>query len=175
MEWVFIALVVAVVAAVAMVVVGRGGGLAPALPDRPDVELPSDRPLTPNDLAQVRLSVTVRGYRMDEVDALLARLGAELAARDDRPDDGPDRSGPADGLVVGAPGSPSTPPVPGAHALSAAAAPSSAGPAVGPAGNSQPAPPGPLVPGPLESGPLEPRPLESEPLEPEPLESGQHP
>ncbi len=160
MEWVFIALVVAVVAAVAMVVVGRGGGLAPALPDRPDVELPSDRHLTPNDLAQVRLSVTVRGYRMDEVDALLARLGAELAARDDRPDDrpgdGPDRSLPADGLVVGAPGSPSTPPVPGAHALSAAAAPSSAGPA----GNSQPAPPGPLEP---------------EPLVPGPLQSGQHP
>jgi len=171
-EWVFIALVVAVVAAVAMVVVGRGGGLAPALPDRPDVELPSHRHLTPNDLAQVRLSVAVRGYRMDEVDALLARLGAELAARDDRPDDSPgdgsDRSLPADGIVVavlGAPGSPSTPPVPGAHALSAAAAPSSAGPAAGPAGNSQPAPP----------GPLEPEPLEPEPLAPEPLESGQHP
>lgn len=80
-EWVFIGLVVVVVAAVAMVAVGRGEGLAPAVPDRPDVELPTDRPLEAADLARLRLSVTVRGYRMDEVDALLARLGAEIEDR----------------------------------------------------------------------------------------------
>lgn len=78
----FIGLVVVVVAAVAMVAVGRGDGLAPAVPDRPDVELPRDRPLQAHDLAHLRLSVAVRGYRMDEVDALLARLGAEIEDRD---------------------------------------------------------------------------------------------
>lgn len=82
MQWVFIGLVVVVVAAVAMVAVGRGDGLAPAVPDRPDVELPTDRPLEAADLAHLRLSVAVRGYRMDEVDALLARLGAEIEDRD---------------------------------------------------------------------------------------------
>lgn len=85
MDWVFIALVVAVVAAVAMVAVGRGDGLAPALPDRPDVELPADRALTATDLADLKLSVAVRGYRMDEVDALLGRLAAELSERDAQP------------------------------------------------------------------------------------------
>lgn len=78
----FIGLVVVVVAAVAMVAVGRGDGLAPAVPDRPDVELPTDRPLDAADLAHLRLSVAVRGYRMDEVDALLSRLGAEIEDRD---------------------------------------------------------------------------------------------
>ena len=78
----FIGLVVVVVAAVAMVAVGRGDGLAPAVPDRPDVELPTGRPLEAADLADLRLSVTVRGYRMDEVDALLARLAAEIEDRD---------------------------------------------------------------------------------------------
>ena len=83
----FIALAVAVVAAVVMVAVGRGSGLAPAVPDRPDIELPTDRRLGAADLSALRFSVVVRGYRMDEVDALLARLAAELAARDARTSD----------------------------------------------------------------------------------------
>lgn len=105
-EWVFIGLVVVVVAAVAMVAVGRGDGLAPAVPDRPDVELPTDRPLDAADLDQLKLSVVVRGYRMDEVDALLARLGAEMQDRDAHGDTRRDAPRPV-------------PPVPGATALSA--------------------------------------------------------
>lgn len=89
MQWVFIALAVAVVAAVAMVAVGRGSGIAPAVPDRPDVELPTGRQLTASDLSQLRFSVAVRGYRMDEVDALLVRLTSELA---ERVDSTPDRA-----------------------------------------------------------------------------------
>jgi len=110
-QWVFIALVVVVVAAVVMVALGRGDGLAPAVPDRPDVELPTDRPLTAADLADLRLSVTVRGYRMDEVDALLARLAAEITDRDAHRDHSRDahrglhedpgpRVGPATGAVL---------------------------------------------------------------------------
>jgi DivIVA domain-containing protein len=41
-------------------------------------------PLRPRDLEDLRLSVVVRGYRMDEVDAVLDRLRDELAARDER-------------------------------------------------------------------------------------------
>lgn len=82
MEWVFTALALAVVTAVAMVAVGRLGGLAPAVPDRPDVRVPAGRPLGAADLREVQFSVAVRGYRMDEVDALLARLAEEMTARD---------------------------------------------------------------------------------------------
>src|SRR5690606_7277378 len=60
----------------------HGGSLRRAYPDRPDVRLPADRALTANDLAQVRFSVVMRGYRMDEVDDVLHRLAQELAARD---------------------------------------------------------------------------------------------
>src|SRR5437879_2918319 len=80
-----IALVV-VVAAVTLVVVGGGdaGGLRDAEPPGLHDPLPQDRPLTRADVESVRLPVTVRGYRMDDVDDVLDRLGAELAERDAR-------------------------------------------------------------------------------------------
>lgn len=84
MTWVFIGLVVVVVAAVAAVAVGHGDGLAVAAPDRREVAVPADRLLTAADLTSVGFSVGLRGYRMDEVDDLLARLGAELTERDRR-------------------------------------------------------------------------------------------
>lgn len=52
--------------------------------DRPDVAVPASRPLTADDLAAVQFNTGVRGYRMDEVDALLARLQAEMLERDSR-------------------------------------------------------------------------------------------
>ena len=55
--------------------------LAEAPADRPDVWLPEDR-VRAADVAAVRFSTAVRGYRMDEVDAVLDRLAAELADRD---------------------------------------------------------------------------------------------
>lgn len=82
MTWIFIGLVVVVVAAVAAVAVGHGDGLATAPPDRPEVAVPAHRRLTAADLADVGLSVGLRGYRMDEVDDLLARLGTEISERD---------------------------------------------------------------------------------------------
>lgn len=86
-----IALVV-VVAAVTLAVIGSGdsadrgasGGLAGAPPDLLDEPLPPDRPVGHADVAALRLPVGVRGYRMQQVDDVLDRLGAELAERDSR-------------------------------------------------------------------------------------------
>ena len=57
--------------------------LVDAPPDAPDLALPPGR-LQADDLRRVRFGVTVRGYRMSEVDAVLERLCAELAERDTR-------------------------------------------------------------------------------------------
>ena len=70
--------------AVGVVAAGRGGSLGPADPDRRFVELPVDRSLTADDLETVHFGVGFRGYRMDEVDALLDRLSEEIAERDAR-------------------------------------------------------------------------------------------
>lgn len=60
-----------------------GGGLAPAVRERPRAVLHAPLGgLREHDVAGLRLSTSVRGYRMDEVDAVLDRLRAELAARD---------------------------------------------------------------------------------------------
>ncbi|GAA3642098.1 DivIVA domain-containing protein [Streptomyces fenghuangensis] len=92
MFWFLLIALVVVVAAVALAVVGGGdgpgrtatGGLADALPDRTEAWLPPDRPLNRSDLEALRLPQAVRGYRMEEVDDVLDRLGAELAERDAR-------------------------------------------------------------------------------------------
>lgn len=75
---------VAVVAAVALAVLGDGGALRDAGTDRLDDRLPADRPLVRGDIDGVRLPTAVRGYRMLDVDEVLDRLGAELAERDAR-------------------------------------------------------------------------------------------
>jgi DivIVA domain-containing protein len=50
--------------------------------DRPDATVPTGRPLTADDLSEIRFSTATRGYRMDEVDAFIARLQADLLARE---------------------------------------------------------------------------------------------
>ncbi len=55
--------------------------LQPAPPDAADVVLPSGR-VTAEQVAAVRFGLAPRGYRMSEVDAVLSRLGEELAQRD---------------------------------------------------------------------------------------------
>ncbi len=82
MLWVLLA--IAVLAGIAVVAAGRGTGLAPATPDRPEPWLPAGRPVSAADLDELRFSVGLRGYRMDEVDAVLDRLRTELADRDAR-------------------------------------------------------------------------------------------
>lgn len=61
---------------------GRGEEMAPVLPDGTPVELPDDRLADGADLRALRLSVAVRGYRMDEVDWLLDRLSEQVDTRD---------------------------------------------------------------------------------------------
>ncbi|MFN8167811.1 MAG: DivIVA domain-containing protein [Candidatus Nanopelagicales bacterium] len=78
---------IAVIAAVALLAVGRLGELPEAEPDRAPLALPEDRPLDREDVDSVRFAVGVRGYRMDEVDDVLDRLAVEVAERDARIDE----------------------------------------------------------------------------------------
>lgn len=84
MFWFMLIALVAVVAAVALTVLGDGGTLRDADPDRIDDRLPADRPLVRADVDALRLPVAVRGYRMLDADEVLDRLAAELAERDAR-------------------------------------------------------------------------------------------
>jgi len=81
--WLLGLLVVLVLGAAVVVGVGRGGELKQVYDDRPDVLVSAGAPLTGSALRSVRFSVGLRGYRTDEVDALLARLADQL---DERPD-----------------------------------------------------------------------------------------
>jgi DivIVA domain-containing protein len=85
--WVWVIVIVALTGGVVVVAVGRGGSMSEVYDDRPDVTVPSGRPLTSDDLRDVQFSTAVRGYRMDEVDALLARVRGDLIARESRLDD----------------------------------------------------------------------------------------
>jgi len=80
MTWLWLALVVAVIGAAAALAASRWPIGAPGRPDREVVRLPS-RPLTDDDLATLRFTQSLRGYSMDEVDDVIERLRAELAAR----------------------------------------------------------------------------------------------
>ncbi len=76
-------IVLAVLAAVAAVAAGRvRGGLPEPTSTRPEVELPAEA-IGTRDVDAVRFSVGFRGYRMDEVDDVLDRLGLELGAREE--------------------------------------------------------------------------------------------
>jgi DivIVA domain-containing protein len=66
----------------ASLLMGRGETQPPAEPGRSPVELPEDRPVTADDVRGVRIPVTVRGYRMTDVDWLLEQLARSLEERD---------------------------------------------------------------------------------------------
>jgi DivIVA domain-containing protein len=76
--WFFAVLIVLLMGVVAVVAAGAGGSMTDAYPDRRDVRVPADGPLTAEDLRQIRFTTAVRGYRMSEVDALLERLVSQL-------------------------------------------------------------------------------------------------
>ncbi|MEI5672709.1 MULTISPECIES: DivIVA domain-containing protein [unclassified Nocardioides] len=75
--WLFAVLVVLAMGVVAMVAAGRGAPLAEAYDDRVDATVPAAGPVSADDLRRVRFPLAFRGYRMQEVDALLDRLAAE--------------------------------------------------------------------------------------------------
>jgi DivIVA domain-containing protein len=80
--WLWVVGIVVVVGAVTVVAVGTGVALGDVYEDRPDHTVPVGRPLAADDLRDVTFSTAVRGYRMDEVDALLERIRADLLARE---------------------------------------------------------------------------------------------
>ncbi|WP_329567323.1 DivIVA domain-containing protein [Kitasatospora sp. NBC_01266] len=84
MFWVIVVAMAVVVGGAALVALGGGGSLPEAVHDRIAARLPQERPLSRQDVDEIRLPMAVRGYRMDEVDDVLDRLGAELAYRDSR-------------------------------------------------------------------------------------------
>ncbi|KLL13041.1 MULTISPECIES: DivIVA domain-containing protein [Protofrankia] len=76
-----IVVVAAIVFAVAALAVGRFDRLSPAPRDAADQRLPSPT-VSADDVAGIRFEMALRGYRMADVDAVLARLADELAWRD---------------------------------------------------------------------------------------------
>jgi len=82
--WLILVVIVLVVGAAALVALGGGGSLPEAERDRLAADLPLERQLDRADLDGLRFPMALRGYRMDEVDDVLDRLGVELAHRDGR-------------------------------------------------------------------------------------------
>lgn len=82
----FLLLGVAVIGGAALLISGRWRD---GLPDTAAEEFEAPLAAVPlgdvsaADLEDIRLDQAVRGYRMDEVDALVERLGAEISSRDD--------------------------------------------------------------------------------------------
>jgi DivIVA domain-containing protein len=70
----------AVAFGVALVASGRGKGLAAPEGDRPPLVLPEH--MSAEDIDALKLSLGVRGYRMDEVDMVLERLRATIASQE---------------------------------------------------------------------------------------------
>ena len=73
-----ILLVAAVLVTVALFAAGRIDGMSEAVPDAPPGL--ADGPVTAESLRSVRLPVSLRGYRMADVDELIERAAAELAS-----------------------------------------------------------------------------------------------
>jgi DivIVA domain-containing protein len=81
-EWAIALLVVAVLGVAAAIAAGGVGQMSPdPVRDQYRQDLP-DTALTAHDLQNVRFGVTLRGYAMDQVDDVLARLSHEIAERD---------------------------------------------------------------------------------------------
>lgn len=77
MMWLFAVLIVVLMGGVAIVAAGRTGALPEEYADRPDLRVPASA-LTGADLRRIRFPLALRGYRMSEVDELLARLADQL-------------------------------------------------------------------------------------------------
>ena len=84
MEWFIAVIAVAALGVAAMAAAGGMGQMSrEPVYDTYRQDLP-DRPLASEDIRRLRFGVTLRGYAMSQVDDVLARLAAEIAARDAR-------------------------------------------------------------------------------------------
>jgi DivIVA domain-containing protein len=77
MMWLFAILLVLAMGGIALLAAGKGTPMSEVYDDRPDALVPAEGDLTGDDLRRVRFSLAFRGYRMQEVDALLDRLATE--------------------------------------------------------------------------------------------------
>lgn len=89
MEWVLWSIVVLVLGLAAVAGSGRFGSMPPPVRDTPEPFLPAGD-LDGDDLRRLQFAVTLRGYSMTQVDALLDRLAWQLD--DARGADGPLRT-----------------------------------------------------------------------------------
>jgi DivIVA domain-containing protein len=78
MQWALALLAVAILGVAAVAASGRFDGLPPVIDDTPAPYIPEGE-LTPDTLREVRFTVETRGYSMQQVDALLAQLAAQMA------------------------------------------------------------------------------------------------
>lgn len=77
----------AVLVGVVYVVLGKGGQLARFEADFPPLDLPEGRPVDPRDLGGLLLPLSLWGYHVRAVDALLLRLTSTLREREERIED----------------------------------------------------------------------------------------
>ena len=85
--WFWVVVLVLVIGAVAVLAAGRDDSMPEAYEDRPDHTIPAGRATDLRRPAAGSLLQRPAGYRMDEVDALIDRIAADLVAReaDERP------------------------------------------------------------------------------------------
>lgn len=82
MEWAIAVLIVAVLGTSAAIAAGASDGMATEpVRDTYRQDL-SDGRLSGDDIRDLRFAVAVRGYGMEQVDEVLARLSGEIAERD---------------------------------------------------------------------------------------------
>lgn len=83
MKWFILFVGIVVICGVVALLLGRlGGGLGRPTTTLSHEPLPED-PLTEDDLDELRFDVAPRGYRMAQVDGVLARLRRELRVKDE--------------------------------------------------------------------------------------------
>jgi DivIVA domain-containing protein len=83
MKWFILFVGIVVICGVVALLLGRlGGGLGRPTATLSHDPLPED-PLTEDDLDELRFDVAPRGYRMGQVDGVLARLRRELREKDE--------------------------------------------------------------------------------------------
>lgn len=80
--WFWVIVLVAIIGAVAVLASGKGDAMRQVYDDRPDSTIAAGRSLTADDLTDIAFSTGLRGYRMDEVDALIDRVRADLLERE---------------------------------------------------------------------------------------------
>ncbi len=102
MIWLWVVVLVVVLGVVAILAAGRDDAMGEVYEDRADRGIPTGRPLTSDDLDAVRLNTGLRGYRMDEVDALIDRMRADLMARERHEESSHQGDQPTDGEVAAA-------------------------------------------------------------------------